>query len=205
VGQIVLGGLTVLFELRPELVMAHFLLSMVLLADAVVLCHRAGLPDGVTPRPVVGVGVRVLGWVLVAAAAVVLFTGTVVTAAGPHGGDEEVQRLSVYLPTAARIHGTTAMVLATLILITFLAVSRDRSPAPVIRRLGILLLVVAGQATIGYVQYFNEIPPRLVALHLAGATAVWAATLWFLLGLSAAPAPVGAHPESAPAPELASA
>jgi cytochrome c oxidase assembly protein subunit 15 len=152
---------------------------------------------------VVGAGVRILGWVLVVAATVVLFTGTIVTAAGPHGGDEEVQRLSVYLPTAARIHGTSAMVLVTLILVTFLAVYRDRSPATVIRRLGILLLVVAGQATIGYVQYFNEIPPRLVALHIAGATAVWAATLWFLLGLSVATEPAEDGPRSAPAPELA--
>ena len=52
VGQIVLGGLTVLFELRPGFVMAHFLLSMVILADAVVLHDRAGRPDdAVHPAP----------------------------------------------------------------------------------------------------------------------------------------------------------
>ena len=34
-----------LFELRPGFVMAHFLLSMVILADAVVLHDRAGRPD----------------------------------------------------------------------------------------------------------------------------------------------------------------
>ncbi|MDP1804751.1 MAG: COX15/CtaA family protein, partial [Acidimicrobiales bacterium] len=39
-GQIVLGGLTVLFHLTPGFVMAHFLLSMVLIANAVVLHHR---------------------------------------------------------------------------------------------------------------------------------------------------------------------
>jgi hypothetical protein len=42
IGQIVLGGLTVLFELRPPFVIAHFLLSMVLVWNAVVLHHRAG-------------------------------------------------------------------------------------------------------------------------------------------------------------------
>ncbi|MGH9027923.1 MAG: COX15/CtaA family protein [Acidimicrobiia bacterium] len=203
VGQIVLGGLTVLFELRPELVMSHFLLSMVLLADAVVLYHRAGLPDGEPTRPLVGLPVRVLGWVLVLAASVVLFTGTIVTAAGPHGGDEEVPRLSVYVPAAARVHGTSAMIVVALILVTFLAVYRDHSPARVQHRLGVLLAVVVVQGTIGYVQYLNEIPPRLVALHIAGATAVWAATLWFLLGLSAARAPVKTPPVRAPGPELA--
>jgi len=203
VGQIVLGGLTVLFELRPELVMSHFLLSMVLLADAVVLSHRAGLPDGEPTRPLTGPAVRVMGWVLVLSASVVLFTGTIVTASGPHGGDEEVQRLSVFLPTATRVHGTSAMVLVALILITFAAVYFDHAPRPVQRRLGILLAVVVAQATVGYIQYFNEIPPRIVAVHIAGATTVWAATLWFLLGLRAADAPVEAPPTRAASPELA--
>ena len=202
-GQIVLGGLTVLFELRPELVMSHFLLSMVILADAVVLYHRAGLPDGEPTRPLTGAPVRIMGWVLVVAASVVLFTGTIVTASGPHGGDEEVQRLGVYLPTAARIHGISAMVLIAVIVVTFLIVNHDRSPHAVQRRLGTLLLVVIGQAAIGYIQYFNEIPPRLVAVHILGATAVWAATLWFLLGLRAADASVQASPPSVTTPELA--
>src|SRR5262249_37483386 len=53
--QAVLGQLTVEFDLTPPLVMAHFLVSAVLLADALVLVRRAGQPDGpvravVTPR-----------------------------------------------------------------------------------------------------------------------------------------------------------
>src|SRR5919206_1002301 len=48
IGQIVLGGLVVLFDLFPPLVMGHFVLSMVLVGDAVVLHHRAGRADGPT-------------------------------------------------------------------------------------------------------------------------------------------------------------
>ena len=44
VAQAVVGGLTVLFELRPEFVMTHFILSLVLLLDAIVLYKRAGEP-----------------------------------------------------------------------------------------------------------------------------------------------------------------
>ena len=44
--QIVLGGITVLVDLSPPIVMAHFLLSMVLIANAVVLHLRAAEPDG---------------------------------------------------------------------------------------------------------------------------------------------------------------
>ena len=43
--QAVLGGLTVIFELKPGFVMAHFLVSIVLLTNALVLVRRAGQPD----------------------------------------------------------------------------------------------------------------------------------------------------------------
>jgi len=39
--QAVLGGLVVIFEVRPEFVMSHFLLSIVVQSDAVVLYKRA--------------------------------------------------------------------------------------------------------------------------------------------------------------------
>ena len=48
--QAVLGGLTVLFDLKPGFVMAHFLLSIVLLTNALVLVRRAGQPDAPRPR-----------------------------------------------------------------------------------------------------------------------------------------------------------
>src|SRR4051794_13533082 len=59
VGQVVLGGLTVIFELRPPWVMAHFLLSMLLILDAAALHWRSGQPDG-PRRPVVRREVRLL-------------------------------------------------------------------------------------------------------------------------------------------------
>jgi cytochrome c oxidase assembly protein subunit 15 len=33
------------------------------------------------------------------------------------------------------------------------------------------------QGGIGYLQYFTEVPPLLVGLHVAGATLVWVMTL----------------------------
>src|ERR1700736_1232278 len=47
-GQIVLGGEAVKHKLAPPFIMGHFLLSMLLLWDALVLHHRAGQPDGPT-------------------------------------------------------------------------------------------------------------------------------------------------------------
>ena len=64
--QIVLGGLTVLFDLQPPFVMGHFLLSLVLLTNALVLHRRAGQPDA-PARSVVASPVRTAGRAMVAA------------------------------------------------------------------------------------------------------------------------------------------
>ena len=39
------------------------------------------------------------------------------------------------------------------------------------------------QAGLGYTQYFNGVPPVLVGFHVAGATAVFSATIAVLLGM----------------------
>lgn len=198
-GQIVLGGLTVLFELKPQFVMAHFLLSMVLVANAVVLHHRAGRPPGPT-RPVVDRELNLLGRLVVGAAALVLFLGTVVTGTGPHGGDPEVERLPFFLPDVARLHGIGVVLFLLVTLAAAFRVVRAGAPAGVLRRAEVLVAVLVAQAAVGYVQYFTGVPALLVAVHIAGATAAWVATLRFHLALSVAvagegPAEVGSAPE----------
>ena len=193
VGQIVLGGLTVLFHLAPPLVMAHFLLSMVILADAVVLHHRAGEPDAVPVRPVVSPELRLLGRLVVASAAVTIFLGTVLTGSGPHGGDEDVERLPLFVPDVARVHGISVMILLGLVLVTLWRLRRDGAPLSLLRRGEVLLAVLVAQAAVGYVQYFTGVPVLLVGVHILGATAVWAAVVRFLLGFSTPDVPAGAE------------
>jgi heme a synthase len=180
--QAVLGGLTVLFDLRPEFVMSHFLLSLVLLTDAVLLYKRAGEPHTkselqVQPR------VRTLGRLLLVLTAIVVVSGTVVTSTGPHGGDEEAKRFDLSLEWVARIHGSMVILFLALVLLMLAVLRRTHAPEPVQARLGAVLLVACAQAAIGYIQYFNDIPALLVGFHIAGATALWAAVLWYYLGL----------------------
>src|SRR5256885_4659803 len=92
IAQIVLGGMVVVFDLSPKLVMGHFILSMLIVWNAVVLHHRAGRPDDVPARPIVTERVQVGVRLLFAAAGLVVVTGTVVTASGPHAGDQQAQR-----------------------------------------------------------------------------------------------------------------
>ena len=74
-------------------------------------------------------------------------------------------------------------ILLALALYTVRRAYRDRAPADVLRRGGVLLAVLCAQGAIGYVQYFSNVPPPLVAVHIAGATALWATVLRFRLAL----------------------
>jgi cytochrome c oxidase assembly protein subunit 15 len=194
--QIVLGKLVVEKLLSPTWVMSHFLVSMVLLANALVLCRRAAQPDDAFARRPVPIAAPPVVWmsrVVVAAAAVVVVTGTVVTGSGPHSGDvpgtaQRATRLELHVPDVVRVHGTSAMVLLALVLVTFVLVYRTGAPHAVVRRLTVLLVVLVAQAGVGYAQYFTDIPALLVGIHVAGATALWAATVWFALGVTERPA-----------------
>ena len=178
--QVVLGGLTVIFHLAPPVVMGHFLLSMVLIANAVVLHHRAARPEGWVTRPRAAPAVRHAAGAMIGLASVVLVTGTVVTASGPHGGDADVARLGFFVPDVARVHGVSVVGFLAVTIATLLVARRHAAPE-VTRSGTVLLAVLVGQAAIGYTQYFLGVPVVLVALHVAGATAVWVATLRFFL------------------------
>jgi cytochrome c oxidase assembly protein subunit 15 len=200
VAQAVLGQLTVAFHLKPQFVMAHFLVSILLLSDAIVLVRRSGQPDG-PPRAVVTRRTVVLGRALVVFAALVLFTGTVVTGAGPHSGGgkhQNVARLGVRLETVARVHSGVVLVFLAAVLVMLWLTRRDRGPRRVQTCVTVLLVVVVAQAAIGYWQYFTDIPALLVGIHVAGATAVFSTTLWLYLSLSEREEPVGASAGTSP-------
>jgi cytochrome c oxidase assembly protein subunit 15 len=183
VAQAVLGGLVVLYELQPQFVMAHFLVSLVLLANGILLHRRAGEPVGDSHLRVAPM-VRYAGAALLAAVSLVAVTGTVVTASGPHGGDAKAKRFSYSIPQVARVHGSAVVLFLLLVLATFALLRRTRASADDQRRLGIVLVVALAQAGIGYAQYFNGIPALLVGLHLAGATTLFAAVFHFWLHLT---------------------
>jgi cytochrome c oxidase assembly protein subunit 15 len=199
IAQALLGALVVKKLLDPPFVMGHFLLSAVLLADALVLVWRAGVPDG-TPTPVVVPAVvHRLAIAVVVLASAVLVTGTVVTGAGPHSGDAgnsakislRATRLNLSIPSVARVHGTTVMVFLGTVLLLLAVLVRTRASHLLYRRVGLLLGLLVAQAGVGYLQYFNGLPAILVGIHVAGATAVFAASVGVLLGCRTPdPAPV---------------
>jgi len=196
-----MGGVTVLMELNPYTVAAHFLLATVLLTVATVTWLRSREGDE-GPRPLAGLRIRQLAGVLTAVAAALIVVGTMVTGAGPHAGDSsDVPRMGVDWELTARAHALLAWAVVGLTVLLWLALRAVDAPRDPLARARELLLVLLAQGAIGYVQYFTELPEVLVALHLFGSCLVWIAVLRMLLslrerGLPPAAAPAG---DSAPA------
>jgi cytochrome c oxidase assembly protein subunit 15 len=198
IGQIVLGGESVRHHLAPPFIMAHFMLSLVLLWNVVVLYHRAGFEDGppdgrgrVRPRgtvtPLVPAEHVIMGRLLVVSAAVAIFLGTVVTSTGPHGGDPTARRLELSLHRVAQFHSGAVLLFLGLTVLTLWRMVRVGAPAEVIRRGEVLLTLLLLQGGVGYLQYFSGVPTWMVAIHVTLAASLWAVTLQFALGLTTRP------------------
>lgn len=182
--QVVIGGIVVLTGLNPWANMAHFLVSMVLVGSAYAL-DRLSRVENVASllRPLPPGPATRLRWALAGAATVAVVTGTVVTATGPHAGDENAVRFGFGLETVARIHGTTVMATVALIIACMWQVRKGASPEVRSAReaLSTLAAVAVLQAGVGYTQYFTGVPVVLVAVHIAGATAFWLAVCNYLM------------------------
>lgn len=185
VTQILLGALVVHLELWPPTVMGHFLLSMLIIWNAVVLHHRAGRPAAEVV-PVVSDRVRGLLRAVFVATSVVVVTGTVVTAAGPHAGDEQAERLNIVVRDIARIHSLAVLGTLVLVLVAVRSIWAEGAPPSVRRAAQVLVAVLVAQAAVGYAQYLTGVPVVLVFVHIAGALGVWVAAIHLNLVASAA-------------------
>jgi cytochrome c oxidase assembly protein subunit 15 len=172
--QGVLGGITVLLELHPLIVMGHYLLSLAALGVVVVVVQGArDLARGVAVESEEPLGSAWLALALVPAAAALVVSGTLVTAAGPHSGGEEIVRFG-NLVEAVHIHiGATAVFgIAFLGLLGLLVVERRRAPVE-LRLAGIVLVLLLTQMTVGEIQWREALPWGLVLFHVTLATAIW--------------------------------
>jgi cytochrome c oxidase assembly protein subunit 15 len=172
VGQALVGALVVKTDLNPAAVILHFLLSVVMVFVGMVLHRRAGEPPG-PYQPTVAPALRTHAWVVLALASAAVAAGTIVTGTGPHGGDERAHRFPFEITTVARVH--SALVWTLLAATIALAARARRGEAWTVLRVPIqwLLATACVQGLIGYVQYALDVPPGLVAVHIAGSVAVF--------------------------------
>jgi len=171
-GQVVLGGITVLTKLNPISVSAHFVLTLPLIAGALALRHR------VLDRPVLQLQpmTRTVTKVVTALSFVVLLLGVVVTGTGPHAGDKDAKRYPFNFEAVSILHADSVIALICLAIALYLVVKVSET-AEVKKLFGrmvlVFLAVCLAQGAIGYLQYFTGLPELLVGAHLLGATLVW--------------------------------
>ena len=196
--QAVIGGLVVLTHLSPALVSVHFLASSALVAAAVGLYIRGQEGSG-PARPLVSRLVRLVAAWCVAAVALMLAAGTVVTGTGPLAGAGSVPRYSLPLEGVTQLHADIGWLLGGLVIGLVVALRLSSAPQRA-RRLGWVLLALIGlQGVIGYAQYFSGLPAGLVWVHVAGSTAIWVVALLLPYALrERAPGPVSGPPRVTP-------
>ena len=171
-GQVVLGGITVLTKLNPISVSAHFVLTLPLIAGALALRHR------VLDRPVLELQpmTRTVTKVVTALSFIVLLLGVVVTGTGPHAGDADAKRYPFDFQAVSILHADSVIALICLAIALYLVVKVSES-AEVKKLFGrmilIFLAICLAQGAIGYLQYLTGLPELLVGAHLLGATLVW--------------------------------
>jgi cytochrome c oxidase assembly protein subunit 15 len=183
--EAIMGGIAVEVKLAWVSVMGHFLLAVALVSFALLIYNRASDGDVPARQLVVSRRAANMVWASYAFILWVIVWGTLVTSAGPHGGDATARRLGVPLVDLARVHGASVDILLVLVLVTIAQLVHERAPRRVLNAASITLVVMAAQAVLGYVQYFEQIPAVLVGFHVLGAVLVFVAVQRWVLSLHA--------------------
>jgi cytochrome c oxidase assembly protein subunit 15 len=178
--QAPIGLLAIASGLRWPIVMLHLLLSIALLAGATVLALETRAAAVGRVDPFVPLELRRLGLAFVAAGFLLIVSGSLATAAGPHSGGgaaDKIDRLGRLEPIVY-VHGAVVglFLLTFLFSLGYLAARRERSP-----RLFALGAVVFGlllaQMGLGEIQWRTHLPWGLVLTHVFLAATVWIGTV----------------------------
>jgi heme a synthase len=197
IAQAPLGGLTVLLDLNPLLVMSHFLLAMLVLGVAVVVAVEAWSNERGRSEPVVPVFVQLAAAIVAVSALAAVVTGAFVTAAGPHSGGSDIERLgSPLTATWVHVRATAVFGIAFLCVLGYLLLNRRRHVVLFGTTLGVLALVLA-QVAVGEIQYRTQLPWGLVLVHVTLAAATWAGSLLLAALLFRPPLPVAKRAQTA--------
>lgn len=178
VAQIPLGGITVIFKLHPLLVMSHFLLALAALGGAVAVAFEAW---SLHSNRAVPIGPRWWRWGALAgvpACLVLVISGAIVSASGPHSGGTNIRRLGVGIVDAVYVHVRIVAVFGIGFLLIAGWLARHRREVPGVAAIAAALLgVLVVQGVLGEVQYRTHLPWWLVLIHVSLGAAIWALTV----------------------------
>lgn len=184
IGQAVLGAFVVKHHLAPELVMLHFILSMILLDAAFALAWCSRYEPGERGRS----GDRLGVWAvrgLIPLGQMAIIAGTMSTGSGPHAGDHEgelVRRFDFQgagtLEWMVQRHSAIAGLFGLAAVGVWLLLRRQGGERRALRPLSVVIGLLAIQGAVGGIQWASELPAGIVWLHVALATITWLSVLW---------------------------
>lgn len=178
--QAPIGLLAIASDLRWPIVMLHLLLSIALLAAATVLALEVRSAVVGRTEPLVPLELRRLGLAFVVAGFVLIISGSLATAAGPHSGGgaaDKIDRLGRLQPVVyahALIVGI--FLLTFLFSLGYLAARRENAPRLFAFGVGVFVLLLV-QMGLGELQWRTHLPWGLVLLHVFLAATVWIGTV----------------------------
>jgi heme a synthase len=178
--QIPMGGVTIALDLHPLAVMTHFLLGLAVIGLAVVVALEAWLLVSGDAAPAGPPWLRrAVSWIGLPACALLVVTGAVATASGPHpGSSADVERLGVAITETVYVHVRVAAAFGIGVLVVGWFLRRLRTTYPgIVRIWGYLLVALVAQAILGEVQYRTALPWGLVLVHVFLAATIWALSL----------------------------
>ncbi|HKG35530.1 MAG TPA: COX15/CtaA family protein [Solirubrobacterales bacterium] len=184
IGQAILGALVVEHHLAPELVMGHFVLSMILLDAAFALAWCATYEPGERGYSSDRLGVWAVR-ALIPLGQLTIIAGTMTTGSGPHAGDHEgelVQRFDFQgagtLEWMVQRHSAIAALFGVAAIAVWLLLRRHGGERRALLPLGAAIGLLALQGAIGALQWALELPAGVVWLHILVATLTWLSMLW---------------------------
>lgn len=187
--QIPLGGITVIFKLHPLLVMCHFLLGLAVFGLAVTVALEAWSHDAGRGKPVGPRWWRRMALAGLPACLVLVVTGAVVSASGPHSGGTNIRRLGIGIVDAVYVHVRIVAVFGIGFLLIGGWLFRHRREVPGIAAIAAaLLMVLVVQGILGEVQYRTHLPWWLVLIHVSLGAAIWALTIALVYAIWRPPA-----------------
>jgi cytochrome c oxidase assembly protein subunit 15 len=184
IAQAILGALVVKYDLRPELVMCHFILSMMLLDAGFALFWCSRYEPWERRRSWDRKGVWAVRW-LVPLGQLTILAGTIATGSGPHAGEFEGQFVKRFdfmghdtLEWVVQRHAVLAAIYGFAAIGVWFYLRRPGGDRRALRPLTVVLLLLLLQGIVGYIQWELELPSQIVWVHVALATCNWLAMLW---------------------------
>jgi cytochrome c oxidase assembly protein subunit 15 len=178
--QAPIGLLAIATDLRWPIVMVHLLLSIALLAGAAILVLEIRAAAVGRIDPLVPPELRRLGLAFACAGFVLIVSGSLATASGPHSGGGAADkigrlgRLAPFVYAHAMIVGI--FLLTFLFSLGYLAARRDRASRLFMLGAAVFVLLLV-QMGLGELQWRTHLPWGLVLAHVFLAATVWVGTV----------------------------